>query len=155
MTFEVLLNNQDDWTEKLTAIANEHKLHSLLVMQSHDELMQVVSANQQNVYSIGASGPKSTHSSGGCHELYCERIVVTGEPLYVENATVDPDWAGNEDLLKFGLGVYLGYPLMKNNIVVGTVCALNKEPIDFSAGNPSLKQKIEDLKQEIEGILAS
>jgi hypothetical protein len=41
--------------------------------------------------------------------LYREQVVNTGEPLYLPDAAVDPEWLYSDGRLQFGLGVYLGY----------------------------------------------
>jgi len=78
----------------------------------------------------------------GCHKLYCERVVNDKAELLVE------------DLVKFGLGVYFGVPLLSNDEVIGTVCALNDKQFDFSKGEPSAIVAIRTLKQEIEILLS-
>ena len=116
--------------------------------------MQVVCANRsQDIYHEGDEGPKSVQP--GCHELYCERVVNTAEPLFVADAAIDDEWKGNEDLVKFGLGVYYGLPIRQSGQVVGTVCALHSESFDFAAGAPSCIQQLQDLQQSIESELSA
>ena len=141
-----------EWQETVDQIARDTGLHSVLIMQSLDHSMRVVCANRsQDIYHAGDEGPKSVQP--GCHELYCERVVNTGEPLFVADAALDDDWKDNEDLVKFGLGVYYGLPIYQADKVVGTACALNPEPFDFSAGNPSAIQQLQALQEAIEAKL--
>jgi len=102
--------------------------------------MIVFAANKQPIYNAGDEGPKSVQA--GCHKLYCERVVNDKAELLVE------------DLVKFGLGVYFGVPLLSNDEVIGTVCALNDKQFDFSKGEPSAIVAIRTLKQEIETLLS-
>lgn len=153
MYFQSIKRNSDFWVNKLDAIADATRLHSILVMASLPANMKVVIANHQPFYSINDKGPKSVQTD--CHELYCERVVNTKEQLLINDAALDSEWSGNEDLLKFGLGTYLGLPLIVDGVVIGTVCALHKERFDFYAGVPNAYQRLLDLKMEIEGKIIS
>ena len=148
MFFQTIEDNSDYWTNKLDTLAKVTGLHSILVMASLPASMKVILANNQPIYSPHDEGPKSVQA--GCHELYCERVVNTKQSLYVKDASSDPEWVNNEDLVKFGLGTYLGMPLLVDDEVIGTVCVLNKSDYDFEAGIPSAYQRLLDLKMEIE-----
>ena len=145
---------QPDWQASLNQVSADTGLHSILIMESLPDTMKVVCANQnQNVYSSGDEGPKSVQQ--GCHELYCERVVNTGEPLFVEDASKSDEWRGNEDLVKFGLGVYLGLPIVVDGQVVGTVCALHDAPFDFDAGEYSASDRLYALQKRVQDDLES
>lgn len=148
MHFNSLINHSEDWVKQLNTIAETTGLHSILVMASLPTTMKVVFANHQPIYNQHDEGPKSVQE--GCHELYCERVVTTKKPLLITYASVLPEWMNNEDLIKFGLGTYLGFPILFDNNVIGTVCALNKEEFDFQIGSPSAYQQLVDLKDKIE-----
>jgi GAF domain-containing protein len=146
------INNQKEYiTQQLNIIAKNSGLHSLLVMQSMPTEMIVFASNEQEIYSSGDSGPKGNQA--GCHELYCERVVDLKQPLLVEDAVLSNEWKENEDLVKFGLGTYYGVPITFKDEVIGTVCALNRSPVDFSTGTPSIIKQINNLKTEIEIFL--
>jgi GAF domain-containing protein len=146
------INDQKKYiTGQLNNLAKNTGLHSLLVMQSMPTEMIVFASNEQEIYSSGDSGPKGNQP--GCHELYCERVVDLKQPLLVEEAVLSNEWKGNEDLVKFGLGTYYGVPISFEGDVIGTVCALNRSPVDFSAGTPSIISQINTLKTEIEMFL--
>ncbi|TVQ27961.1 MAG: GAF domain-containing protein [Spirochaetaceae bacterium] len=116
-------------------------------------MVAVVSAGPKaDTYHPGDEGPKSVNP--GCHKLYCEQVVNTRSPLHVPDAGVDPEWRGNEDLVKFGLGVYLGYPIEIGGEVLGTICAMHNEQFDFDAGSPSLREQLEDLRAAIQEDLS-
>ncbi|MHC6527419.1 GAF domain-containing protein [Vibrio proteolyticus] len=138
-------------TQKLNQIATDSGLHSLLVMQSMPNEMVVFAANTQEIYSPGDAGPKSNQA--GCHELYCERVIDTNQPLLVGDARTDAEWQGNEDLVKFDLGTYYGVPIHCQGQAVGTVCALSRSPVDFHQGRPSVVEQIDALRAEIEALL--
>ncbi len=138
------------WRDKLESIASESGIQSLLIMRSTPtHMVAVVSAGpKRDTYHPGDEGPKSVNP--GCHKLYCEQVVNDRAPLHVPDATADSEWRGNEDLVKFGLGTYLGYPIEVQGEVLGTVCALHDKPYDFDAGPRSLRKALERLKTEIE-----
>ena len=152
MLFSQLKKEQPQLKQKLENIAQQFKLHSLLIMQSTPDSMIVFAANEQPIYSAGDEGPKSVQT--GCHELYCERVVNDKAELLVADAAQSEEWKGNEDLVKFGLGVYFGVPIIHNDQVIGTVCALNDKAFDFAKGDPSSMTEIRNLKQHIESLLA-
>jgi len=151
MYFQSIEKNSDYWTNKLNSFAEHTGLNSILVMQSLPTTMKVVLANHQPVYSANDEGPKSVQE--GCHELYCERVIDTKKELLVSNANTDPEWVNNEDLVKFGLGTYLGLPLIVNEQAVGTVCVLNDKEFDFHAGSPSAYDQLIAFKAELEKSL--
>lgn len=148
MPFIKLANYRDELTAQLENIAHQFQLHSLLIMESKPDQMVVFAANEQPIYHVGDAGPKSNQQ--GCHELYCERVVDTAKPLLVADVSMDEEWKGNEDLVKFGLGVYYGVPITFKGEVIGTVCALNNEPFDFAKGTPSAIDQIHQLQLNVE-----
>ena len=148
-----LTKHHQSWQAEVDSLALATGLHSILIMQSLPDTMKVICANSsQSIYTQDDQGPKGVQE--GCHELYCERVVDTGKPLFVADASVDKEWQGNEDLVKFGLGVYYGVPLRHKGKVVGTVCALHTESFDFEAGSTSAKDRILALQAKIESDLA-
>ena len=112
------------WQARCDELAETTGLRSVLVMKSLPQHMEVVvsSGPAQEVYHPCDRGPKSVVP--GHHKLYCEHVVNTGEPLHVPDAAADPQWAGNADLVEFGLGCYLGFPVRADGENIGTVCAL-------------------------------
>lgn len=143
------------WREVLASIADDSGIQSLLIMRSTPtHMVAVVSAGPKtDTYHPGDEGPKSVNP--GCHKLYCEQVVNTGEPLHVPDAAADAEWRYNEDLVQFGLGVYLGYPIEVNGQVLGTICAMHNEPYDFDAGTPSMRHRLEELRVAIQQDLTS
>ncbi|MFW5969716.1 MAG: GAF domain-containing protein [Halofilum sp. (in: g-proteobacteria)] len=143
------------WTKALEAIAGETGIDSLLIMRSTPtHMVTAASAGpRRDTYHPGDAGPKSVNP--GCHKLYCEQVVNDGQPLEVRDARTDPEWEGNEDLVQFGLGTYLGFPLRgPDGEILGTICALHHEPFDFDAGEPSLRSRLQRLQAGIEHDLA-
>ena len=143
------------WIDRLEQPTDRTGITSLLSMRSTPtHMVAVVSAGpMRDTCYPGDQGPKSANP--GCHILYCEQVVNDRKPLHVPDGSVDPEWRGNEDLVKFGLCVYLGYPIEANDEVLGTVCALHDTPFDFAAGTPGLRDQLELLKRDIEQDLAA
>ncbi|WP_290648683.1 GAF domain-containing protein [Aquisalimonas sp.] len=142
------------WLHALETVAAESGIDSLLIMRSTPtHMIAVVSAGpRRDTYTPGDAGPKSVNP--GYHKLYCEQVVNDAAPLHVPDAAADPEWEGNEDLVQFGLGTYLGYPIKgPGGDVLGTICVLHSEPIDFDAGLLSLRQRLDQLRIEIENDL--
>jgi len=141
--------------KELDAIATQFGIDSLLIMESTPTHMvtRVSAGPRQDTYHPGDAGPKSVNP--GCHKLYCEQVVNEDRILEVPDARTDPEWVGNEDLVQFGLGTYLGLPLHDSKgMVLGTLCALHSEPFDFDQGSPSLREALLSLRSQIEsGII--
>ncbi len=147
---------EQKWRPALDHIAQRSGIYSLLIMRSTPtHMMAVVSAGPgRETYHPGDAGPKSVNP--GCHKLYCEQVVNDRQPLHVPDAASDPEWLGNEDLVQFGLGTYLGYPIeAPDGEILGTICALHSAPFDFDAGEPSLSESLRQLKADIEADLAT
>ncbi len=145
-----------DWQAPMDGLAATHAVDSLLIMRSTPtHMVTAVSAGpRQDTYHPGDAGPKSV--TPGCHKLYCEQVVNEDRPLEVADARTDPEWAGNEDLVRFGLGTYLGYPLHDaDGTVLGTLCALHGEGFDFDAGEPSLREDLGALAGRIDAAIAA
>lgn len=145
---------EQKWQQPLEDLAEQSGIYSLLIMRSTPtHMVAVVSAGPgRATYTPGDAGPKSVNP--GCHKLYCEQVVNDRRPLHVRDARSDPEWMGNEDLVQFGLGTYLGYPLRgPDGEVLGTLCALHDEPFDFEAGQPSLRESLERIRDDIEADL--
>lgn len=144
------------WRQPLEEIAQRSGIYSLLIMRSTPtHMVAVVSAGPgRETYTPGDAGPKSVNP--GCHKLYCEQVVNDRQPLHVPDARSDPEWLGNEDLVQFGLGTYLGYPIeAPDGEVLGTLCALHSVPFDFDGGEPSLRDELQRLKGQIEADLSA
>ncbi|MGB1322430.1 MAG: GAF domain-containing protein [Vibrio gallaecicus] len=137
--------------QRLDFIAEKHDLFAVLIMESKPTSMEVFASNQQDVYKHGDAGYKSVVEF--CKELYCERVVNQRASLLVLDAANDDEWSENEDLVKFGLGVYYGIPLFYKDEVVGTVCTLNKVIYDFDAGTPSAREELDELALYIQNLI--
>jgi GAF domain-containing protein len=137
---------------ELDQLAQTLDVQSVLIMRSTPTHMRVEATGgpAEKIYQVGAEGKKGSAFSEA-HELYCERVVDTGNPLFVEDSSQDPEWDGNEDQVEFGLVNYLGYPLRDaSGEVFGTVCILNDVPRTYEESD---KAAIETLLDQAESIL--
>jgi GAF domain-containing protein len=139
---------REEFETRREEVARKHDIESLLIMRSTPtHMVTAVSAGpRRDTSHPGDAGAKSVVP--GNHKLYCEEVVNTRRPLHVSDAGSDPEWKGNEDLVRFGLGTYLGFPITgPDGSIVGTVCALHDKPYDFDAG---LRDELTQVQAEIE-----
>ncbi len=65
---------------------------------------------------------------------FCQHIYATGEPVVISDAATDPRVSGVALRTKFGIGSYLGVPLIRaSGAIDGTLCALDPAPRTYSA----------------------
>lgn len=137
-------------THQLDAVADKIGVESVLIMRSTPTHMQVeaIGGSAASIYKVGAKGKKGA-AFEEAHELYCERVVNTNAPLFVKDAAIDPEWNGNEDLVEFGLGNYLGYPIHDaQGDVFGTVCVLDADARDYSQQERAAVERLRDAAEE-------
>jgi GAF domain-containing protein len=104
-------------------------------------------------YVKGAKGTKSVNE--GCHEAYCERVHDTGEEVHIPDAEGDEEWVGAEEFQEFGLRSYYGVPVRYEDTVVASVIAIHEETYDFEAGDPSVVDRLRELRDDIEADIES
>ena len=142
------------WAPVVDDIAERHGVDSILIMKSTPTHMVTAASGgpARTTYEPGGAGPKSVIP--GHHKLYCEHVINTDNPLHVPDAAADPEWKGNEDLVKFGFAFYYGLPIHgADGVPVGTVCALH--PSDLGKEQvQQLRRSLEKLATEVEGDLA-
>lgn len=142
------------WAPVTDEIARKHGVDSILIMKSTPTHMVTAASGgpARSTYEPGGAGPKSVIP--GHHKLYCEHVINADAPLHVPDAAADPEWEGNEDLVKFGFAFYYGLPVHdRDGAPVGTVCALHpKDP--GSEQLKQLQQTLEKLAKDVERDLA-
>ncbi|MGV3533805.1 MAG: AI-2E family transporter [Chthoniobacteraceae bacterium] len=75
----------------------------------------------------------------------CAHVIVSEEPLVVDDLARDRRFAGNPLLKKHGLRFYAGVPLRApNGVVIGTLCVLDTKPRQASAQEKRLLQEYAD-----------
>lgn len=98
---------------RLDEVARLLGVRSVLVMRSEPGAMAVAAtAGEAAVhYAVGSVGKKAGDDQDRV-PLYCERVVDTGDEVFVRDSRVDKLFAGNEDEIEFGLTNYLGLPVL-------------------------------------------
>ena len=85
-----------------------------------------------NMFS-GATGVPDTITGVPAEWSFCTRVVATGEPYLVPDATADPDWADNPAVTVYGACSYAGVPLVApNHQILGAHCVIDTQPHAFS-----------------------
>lgn len=145
---------ENKFHKKVDDIATEFNVDAVLIMKSNKNTMEVMASGGEKgktIYHKGDKGNKSTSPQGN-HPLYCEKVVNTNQVLEVQDAANNSEWKNNEDLTEFGFGAYLGIPLEKEGVVVGTVCALHHKATNFGIGNKteSIYASLKSIKAELE-----
>lgn len=143
------------WTTATDTLADQHGVDSVLIMKSTPTHMVTAASggSARKTYTPGGAGPKSVMP--GHHKLYCEQVINTDAALLVPDAAADPEWRGNEDLVKFGFGFYLGVPVHdKSGTPVGTVCALNPSQPGDDDALERLRESLEQLARQVERDIA-
>ena len=138
----------------LEAIAEKLGVKSVLIMRSDPSSMVVAAtAGEASVpYPVGGVGQKAGDTTDRV-PLYCERVVDSGETLFVRDSRADEISAGNEDETAFGLSNYLGAPVRNpDGNVVGTVCVLDDHSRDYDAG---AHHELDTLRRSVEAVLRS
>jgi GAF domain-containing protein len=103
-------------------------------------------------YHVGGVGQKAGDATDRV-PLYCERVVDTGETLFVRDSRADATFAGNEDETAFGLSNYLGLPVRNpNGNVVGTVCVLDNHTREY---DEAAHHELDTLRRSVESVLRS
>jgi hypothetical protein len=151
-TAEVTTPGLHSLTPQLEAIAEKLGVKSVLIMRSDPSSMVVAatagvaSAN----YRVGGVGQKAGDDNDHV-PLYCERVVDSGETLFVRDSRTDATFAGNEDETTFGLSNYLGLPVRNpDGTVVGTVCLLDDHSRDYDA---AARDELDALRSSVEAML--
>ncbi len=143
-----------DITPRLDALAARLGVKSVLVMRSDPDAMVVAATAGEATqhYTVGAAGKKAGADEGRI-PLYCERVVDTDQPLFVQDSRQDQTFAGNEDETEFGLHNYLGVAVHnKSGRVVGTVCVLDDSAREYSEDE---RAELDRVRTDVERIVAA
>jgi DNA-binding IclR family transcriptional regulator len=141
-------------TPQLDSLAALLGVKSVLVMRSDPDAMVVAATAGEATkhYTVGAAGKKAGDDASRI-PLYCERVVETDEPLFVQDSRRDTTFAGNEDETEFGLHNYLGLAVHDSaGSVVGTVCVLDDSARDY---NEKERAELDRVRAAVEQIVAS
>lgn len=76
---------------------------------------------------------------------FCPVTLLLGEPLYIADARQDPRFAADPVILKTGVVAYAGVPLYSAGQPVGTLCAVDMQPVRWSQEQRSALQDLAQL----------
>ncbi|ORV17979.1 histidine kinase [Mycolicibacterium canariasense] len=140
-------------TSRMSELAQTLGVKSCLVMRS-DPGSMVVAATAgagADFYRVGDAGQKAATGDAEV-PLYCERVVDTGDAVFIRDSRDDEAFAGNADEVEFGLTNYFGLPVRNTEgQVVGTVCVLDDSAHDY---DDRAKHELEMLRSGVEAIIA-
>ncbi len=136
------------WQKTVNLLAKVfHAPAGFLVQFTPDDGFQVTISSQQdsNPYAAGIVIEPEAN-------IFCRRIVETGNPLYVPNAPIDPCWDTNPEVHNDGFTSYLGVPVFwPDGHPFGTFCVMDYKQTEYE---DSYLELIEQLKDILESDLA-
>ncbi|TCI01291.1 sensor domain-containing diguanylate cyclase [Corallincola luteus] len=111
-------------------------------------LVQHTSAGFQ--VTISSEQSSNPYSAGVVIEsdanIFCRRIVETGQALYVPNAMIDPCWDTNPEVHQDGFRSYLGVPVFwPNKQPFGTFCVMDYKETEYSDTYIELIEQLKDI----------
>lgn len=140
-------------TSRMSELAQALGVKSCLVMRSESDSMVVAATAGAGAdfYRVGDAGPKAATGDAEV-PLYCERVVDSGDAVFIRDSRNDEVFAGNADEVEFGLTNYFGLPV-RNTLgeVVGTVCVLDDSARDY---DDRARHELEALRSDVEAIIA-
>jgi len=109
------------WQKTVDLMAEVYNAPSGFIVQYTKEGYQVVIANQsiRNPYSPGGTIPSDTN-------IFCRKVVTENKSLYVKQATQEPQWNDNPEVVDDGFNSYLGVPIVwPDGTPFGTICVMD------------------------------
>jgi signal transduction histidine kinase/CheY-like chemotaxis protein len=77
---------------------------------------------------------------------FCRHVVITGKPLIINDARVNPLVKNNQAIEDLGVIAYIGMPLTVNGHVIGSFCAIDVKPRDWTADDIEI---LRDLTESV------
>jgi GAF domain-containing protein len=77
-------------------------------------------------------------------ESYCQHVVASDDVLVVDNALQDPLVAENVGTTRDGVRAYLGVPIRKSGLALGSLCVVDYEPREWTDGDLAVLQQLAD-----------
>ncbi|GIU44558.1 diguanylate cyclase [Shewanella sairae] len=137
----------DKWQKTVNLLAELFEAPAGFLVQYTKEGFQVTISSEQetNPYPSGiVIDPQAN--------IFCRKIVETGEALYVNNAMLDPCWDTNPEVHNDGFRSYLGVPVFwPCGSAFGTFCVMDYQETDYKK---SYIELITQLKELLESDLA-
>lgn len=146
-TDKFLLDNPNDlisiekWQKTVNLLAKLFDAPAGFLVQHTSAGFQVTIASEQasNPYPAGVVIEPEVN-------IFCRKIVETGEELYVANAQIDSGWDSNPEVYKDGFTSYLGVPVFwPNGKVFGTFCVMDFKQTDYQETYLELIRHLKDI----------
>ncbi|MCG9728369.1 sensor domain-containing diguanylate cyclase [Shewanella sp. Isolate13] len=137
----------DKWQKTVNLLAKLFDAPAGFLVQYTKEGFQVTIASEQgsNPYASGVVIEPEVN-------IFCRKIVETGQSLYVNNAVLDPSWDTNPEVHNDGFRSYLGVPVFwPCGTAFGTFCVMDYKATDYQKTYIEL---ITQLKELLESDLA-
>lgn len=137
----------DKWQKTVNLLAELFDAPAGFLVQFTDKGFQVTISSEQesNPYSAGVIIEPEVN-------LFCRKVVETGQMLYVDNAAVDPYWDTNPEVSDDGFRSYLGVPVFwPCGTAFGTFCVMDYRE---TAYKHTFIELIAQLKEILESDLA-
>ncbi|MGH1374363.1 MAG: GGDEF domain-containing protein [Cellvibrionaceae bacterium] len=131
----------EKWQKTVNLLAEFFAARAAFLVQHTHLGYQVTVASQQssNPYAAGLVIEPSAN-------IFCRKIVETGELLYVGHAQADPYWDSNPEVHDDGFSSYLGVPVhWPNGTIYGTFCVMDYRQTDYQDTYLKLIVQLRDI----------
>jgi len=113
------------------------------ILQVPMALVSLVDGDRQFFKScVGLPDPYSEWRETPLSSSFCKHVVVTSEPLILDDARKDPVHRVNGAIKDLGVVAYLGCPLRHDGQVLGTFCVLDTEEHSWTDEEISIVQDL-------------
>lgn len=131
----------DKWQQTVNLLAELFDAPAGFLVQCTQAGFQATISSQQesNPYPAGCLIKPDVN-------IFCRKIVESGEELYVSNAKSDPYWDTNPEVHNDGFNSYLGVPVFwPDGEPFGTFCVMDYEITDYSETYFKLIHQLKDI----------
>ncbi len=131
----------EKWQKTVNLLAEFFAAPAAFLVQHTDLGYQVTVASEQtsNPYAAGIVIEPEAN-------IFCRKIVETGELLYVGHAQADPYWDTNPEVHDDGFSSYLGVPVhWPNGAIYGTFCVMDYRQTDYQDTYLKLIVQLRDI----------
>lgn len=131
----------EKWQKTVNLLAEFFAAPAAFLVQHTDLGYQVTVASEQtsNPYAAGVVIEPEAN-------IFCRKIVETGELLYVGHAQADPYWDTNPEVHDDGFSSYLGVPVhWPNGAIYGTFCVMDYRQTDYQDTYLKLIVQLRDI----------
>ncbi|MDJ1182968.1 ATP-binding protein [Roseofilum casamattae] len=130
------------WQKTIDVMAKIFQAPAGFIVQHTNQGYQVVIASQQDSNPYPAAGGVIPLN---CN-IFCRKIVQTGQKLYVKNAKADPYWDDNPEVAQDGFMSYYGLPVnWPDNTPFGTICVMDFKETDYQQDYLDLMEELRNL----------